>query len=317
MRHGLKITAFMAFLALAGCDKGAPAEEAKKDGPEGPGIALSTDEVEALGITTATVAAARYRGEIRGYGVVLALDAIAQSDADILSAQAAAAQSQAAAARAQSLSTGEDAAVSREVAETAQAKAAVDQTALLLARRKSEAAFGHGGPLSGPQRSAIMARLTSGRSVLVRVTFPIGAIGNGRPTSVRLTRLGNTAQSWTADRVWEAPADATLPGRSFYALIDGSGLTQNEHVTASVPTGPAMPGITIPSRAVLLGESETWVYQEIKANTFLRTRIDISRPTADGYFLSPDSGLKPGQKIVTTGAGLLLAREINPSTEAE
>lgn len=313
----LHVTALLALLALASCDKGAPAEEAKTESPEGPGIALSADEVGALGITTSPVVAAQYRREIRGYGVVMALDAIAQSDADILSAQASAAQSQAAAARAQSLSTGEDAAVSREVAEAAQAKAAADQTALMLARRKSEAAFGHGAPLSGPQRAAIMARLTSGRSVLVRVTFPIGALSNGRPAGVRITRLGNAAQSWTADSVWEAPADAAVPGRSFYALIDGSSLTQNEHVTASVPSGPAMPGLTIPTRAVLLGESETWVYQEIKANTFLRTRIDISRPTADGYFLSPDSGLKPGQKIVTTGAGLLLAREINPNTEAE
>lgn len=317
MRHALKCATFMAFLALAGCDKGTPAEETKKESPEGPGIALTQEEVEALGITTAPVMSAQYRREISGYGVVMALEAIAQSDADILSAQAAAAQSQAAAARAQSLSTGEDAAVSREVAETAQAKAAADQTALMLARRKSEAVFGHGAPFSGPQRSAIMTRLTSGRSVLVRVTFPVGVMGNGQPAGVRIARLGTARQSWTAESVWEAPADAAVPGRSYYAIIDGSGLAQNEHVTATVPTGPATTGITIPSRAVLLGESETWVYQEIKANTFLRTRVEISRPTADGYFLPPDSGLKPGQKVVTTGAGLLLAREINPSTEAE
>jgi hypothetical protein len=29
------------------------------------------------------------------------------------------------------------------------------------------------------------------------------------------------------------------------------------------------------------------------------------------------SGIAPGDKIVTSAAGLLLAREINPSTEAE
>ena len=311
----LKIAALTALLALGACSK--PTEEAKKEEAESPGIALSAEEVKSLGIATVTVAAAQYRREISGYGVVTALDAVAQSDADIVTAQAAAAQSQAAATRARSLSTGEDAAVSREVAETAQAKAAADQAALALARRKSESAFGYGAPLSGGQRSAIMAQLASGHSVLVRVTFPIGVLGNTRPASLRIARLGSAAQSWTASSVWDAPAEATVPGRSFYALVESSDLAQNEHVTAAVPMGAAMTGVAVPATALLLGESEAWVYQETKPNTFLRTRIDVSRPMGESYFLPDGAGLKPGQKVVTAGAGLLMAREINPSAKAE
>jgi hypothetical protein len=36
---------------------------------------------------------------------------------------------------------------------------------------------------------------------------------------------------------------------------------------------------------------------------------------ADGYFVK--DAIKPGDLIVTTAAGLLLARQANPSSEAE
>jgi hypothetical protein len=42
--------------------------------------------------------------------------------------------------------------------------------------------------------------------------------------------------------------------------------------------------------------------------------VDISRPLDDGYFVD---NVKPGDKVVVDGAGLLMAREINPSTAAE
>ena len=38
-------------------------------------------------------------------------------------------------------------------------------------------------------------------------------------------------------------------------------------------------------------------------------------PTDDGYFVN--EGIAPGAQVVTASAGLLLARETNPGTEAE
>jgi hypothetical protein len=248
---------------------------------------------------------------------VTALDSIAQSDADVLTAQAAATQSQAAAARAQSLATGEEAAVSREVVETAQSKAAADQAALALARRKAEAAFGRNAPWrDAASRQAMMARLASGRTVLVRVTFPLGTMGNETPDSLQIARLGANAKSWTAGTVWEAPADPALPGRGFYALLDGSDLAQNERVTATIPVGAAQAGATVPAAALVYGESEAWVYVQTKPGTYLRTPVDPGKALGGGYFVPDGAGIRAGQPIVTNGAGLLLARETNPSTEA-
>ena len=256
--------------------------------------------------------AAQFTGRIAGYGVVTALDTIAQADSDFLTAQAAAAQSHAAALRARSLSTGEEAAVSREVAEAAQSKAAADAAALALARRKTEAAFGLRSPWrDAASRQAVMQRLASGAEVLVRATFP--ATGGAAPKTVEISRMGSDGKTWTAHTVWDAPADAAVPGRSFYVLLDGSDLAQNERVTAAIPTGAPAPGATVPAKALVFGESEAWVYVQTAPRTFLRTKVDTNRPLGDGYFVD---NIKAGDKIVVGGAGLLLAHEVNPSTEA-
>ena len=312
-----RVIAALAFLLLSACSKSDEAAK-KEDADAGPGIALNAEETKSLGIATATAQAASWRREITGFGVVTALDSVAQADADMVTASATAAQSAAAAARAKSLGTGEEAAVSREVVEMAQSKAAADAAALALARRKADSAFGMHAPWQGAgERAAIVARLASGKTVLVRITFPIGSIGNTTPGSLKLTRLGAGAQSWTAGKIWDAPADPALPGRAFYALVDGSDLAQNEHVTAALPVGPAETGVLVPASALVFGDSETWAYVEDKPHHFLRAGVDISKPVGEGYFLKAGGGIAAGQNVVTGGAGLLMAHEINPSSAAE
>jgi hypothetical protein len=305
-------------LLLSACGKSDQPAEAEKQGAETPGVTLKAEEIKSLGITLQPATAAQFASRISGYGVVAALDIIAQADSEVQAAQAAAAQSQAAAARARSLATGEEAAISREQMEVAQSKAAGDAAALALARRKTEAAFGMRSPWRDTaSRQAVMRKLASGAVVLVRVTFP--ATGGAAPRTLEISRMGTDGKSWTARTIWDAPADAAVPGRSFYALLEGSDLAQNERVTAAIPTGTAQAGAKISAKAVVLGESEAWVYVQTAsgkdgAQTFLRTRVDISRPAGDGYFVT---SVKPGDRLVIDGAGLLLAREINPSTEVE
>ena len=304
-------------LLLAGCGKGAAPADKKDDADATPGIGLTAEQAKSAGIATVAAKAADYRNGVTGYGVVVALDTIAQADADTLTASAAAAQSAAAAARARSLATGDEAAVSKEVVEAADSKAAADQAALALARRKADAAFGIHAPWqNGAERATIMARLSSGKTVLVRVTFPAGLVGGAAPTALQISRMGANAKRWTARQIWDAPGDATVPGRSFYALVDGSDLAQNEHVIAAVPLGAAEAGVVVPAAALLLSDSGTWVYVQNGDNHFLRTPIDTSKPLGNGYFVANSSGIAPGQKIVTTGAGLLLSREVNPSSDA-
>jgi hypothetical protein len=309
-----KISVLCLLLALGACGK---QEAEKKEAAEKPetesGVSLKAEEIKSLGIATQPAQATSYRAAVSGYGVVVALDTFAQLDADVMTAQAAAAQSQAAANRARSLATGEEAAVSREVVETASAKAAADQASLMLARRKAEASLGRGAPSLGSVRT----RLASGGSVLVRATFPLGALGNEMPRQLRVTRLGTERQSWTARTVWEAPADPAFPGRGFYVLVDGSDLAQNEHVTVDVPVGAAVAGVIVPSDALVFGQNQAWAYAQKEPGKFERVPVDPAKALQGGYFVPDGTGIKAGQPMVVKGAGLLLARELNPSTEAE
>ena len=207
--------------------------------------------------------------------------------------------------------------MSREVVETAQSKATADQAALALARRKADAAFGLGAPWRDPAaRQAIMARLATGHTMLVRLTFPLGAIGSQTPQNLRIARLGPGPQSWRASAVWDSPADPAIPGRGFYALVDGSDLAPNEHVTATMPVGAAQNGVVVPASALVFGDSQAWAYVETKPGTFQRVAVDTGKPMGDGYFLADKAGVSPGKPVVTSGAGLLLAHELNPSTDA-
>lgn len=302
-------------LLLSACDK---KEEAKADEKEetAQGVTLSAEQIASLGITTSPAIASEHRGAIGGYGVVVPLDTIAQSDAEFLTAQAAAVQSQSAADRARFLFTQEGAA-SRESMETTQSKAAADQAALALARRKAEATFGHGAPWEKGARGPIMRQLASGGAVLVRATFPMGTFEGQKPSSLTITRLGTNIRTWTATTIWEAPADPAFPGHGFYALVRGSDLAQNEHVGVAVPNGAPQSGVTIPAASVVFGENEAWVYTAREKGNFVRQRVSITSPQGEGYFLPASAGIKAGQALVVNGAGLLLAREQNPSTEAE
>jgi len=289
----MKKIVFALSLLLAACGPGA-APDKKEDKDAGPGVSLSAEEVKGLGIETAAASAARFQKEVTGYGIVTALDSIAQTDADFMTASAAASQSQAAAARARALGTGDEAAVSREVVEAAASKAAADQAALALARRKADAVFGIHAPWQNPaERAAIMARLASGKTILVHVTFPLGALGRAAPSAIKITRLGADGQSWMSAKVWDAPSDPAFPGRGFYALVDGSDLAQNEHVIAAIAAGASENGILVPASALLMGEGEASVYVETGGNHFVRTRIDIGKPMANGYFVRPGGGIAP------------------------
>lgn len=304
-------------LAVSGCGKSSPPEEAAKEKPQPQGhVVLTQEQLDSLGLKTVPAQASQFRSGISGYGVVLALDTIGQLDSDFLSAQAVAAQSQAAANRARYLFSVEGGAVSRESMEAAQSKAAADQAALALTRRKAEAVFGHNAPWEkNGSRQAIMARLAAGSSALVRVTFPLGSLTE-LPSALSVAHMGTGSRRWSASSVWEAPADPGFPGPGILALVDGSSLAQNDHVIATVPVGAPVDGVTVPATAIVYSEDRAWVYRQDAPRDFSRIPVNTAQGNDGGYFVPQSVGLRPGTPVVVDGAGLLLARERNPSTEA-
>jgi hypothetical protein len=277
----------------------------------GRAIALTASDVAHLGLRVTPLKPARYTPRVHGYGVVSDLTALATTDAAVETAAAAARQSQADVQRARALFA-QGGAVSKQSVDAAEKQAATDQAALLLAQRQEVVQFGPQLPWRGKNANASILRdLTSGNVVLVRATFPLDAISAAQPLEISVTHLSARQDpvGWTSKRIWSAPADPTIPGRSFFVLISKSDLQSGEHVLVASPIGPTVDGVQIPSDAVVLSEEKTWCYLQIAPGQFQRVQIDLSHPQGSGYFVNA----KPGLSVVVRGSGLLLARELGAS----
>lgn len=321
VRARLRSAALGACLVLlGGCHKAPPAggapeaerKEAAADKEAG-GVALSAEQVQKMGIATSAAQAASNTPEAAGYAMVMAHEALAQGVADLITAQAVEQQSRAALVRIEHLA-GTPGALPADAQEAATRQAAVDQASLALARQRLSALFGQHPPWKDTDRAPLES-VASGEIKLVRVTFPLGELEGGPPASVRLahlnaSRAGN--KSWKATTLWEAPADANVPGRSFFALLKGTDAGEGERLLAWTPIGAPEAGVLIPASAAIISNNKYWCYLERKPGVFTRVEIDTRQPLADGYFMS--KGIGVGDKIVTEAAGLLLARELNPGT---
>jgi hypothetical protein len=309
-------------LLLVGChkapaaptDRATPAEaDTKETAGAEEGVALKPEEVETMGIATTEAKTIQSAPEIQGFGVVLAHETIATSVAEIRTAIAAERQSHAALERTHRLA-GTPGAMPAETQETAERQAIADQAALELARQKLSSSFGLNPPWKKSDDNADLRSLASGESKLIHVTFPLGLLGDTDPSHIRLTRIDG-AQSWSSTAAWHAPADATVPGRSFFAILHASEVGEGDHLLAWTPVGETETGVLVPSAAAVISNGRFYCYVEEKPGTFVRTEFDPGRPTAQGYFVK--DGIAAGKQIVTHAAGQLLARETNPSKEPE
>lgn len=316
---GLCAAVCAALLSAGGCrqsapEAAAPAAAEEKGDSEAAGVTLKPQEIAQAGVESAPAVAAEHAPETTGYAVVMARDAIAQALAELTSAAAVEHQSRAALARDRSLA-GTPGAMATETQEAAERQAVVDHAALVLSERRLSATYGANAPWGDHYDSPLLASLAAGQSKLARVTFPLGALGS-TPATLRLSHLGESGgRSFESLSVWGAPADASIPGRSFFALLKGSEASEGERLLARAAVGAAEAGIIVPWSAVIISGGSYWCYIEAKPGVFTRREIDISSPTADGYFVR--AGIGPGTRIVTRSAGVLLAREINPSTAAD
>lgn len=322
-------------LGLSGCHRTVPADnaqdaetgqptskdKAQKESAEG-GVTLTSRQMQKMGIVTEAAKTIDYTAETAGFGAVIPHDTIATAVAELTTAQAAARQSHAALERARRL-IGTPGAMSADAVEAAARQSATDGAALALAEQRLSSVVGAGPPGGIAANGSVLQELANGKVKLLRATFPLGALKGTTPASLRAAHLdalspgiARPAAGWSLSPVWAAPADSTLPGRSFFALLRKSDAGEGERLLVWAPgAGPSQQGVVVPAASVVISEGKYWCYVEEKPGVFMRRQVNTDRPVADGYFVT--DGVAVGDKVVTTAAGLLLARETNPSTEAE
>jgi hypothetical protein len=279
-------------------------------------VSLKPEQVEKLGVETVEVRAVKHAAQARGFAVVITHDTIAQAVAELETATALEHQSQSAMARGQRLA-GTAGALPADTQETAERQVAVDQAALDLSRRRLSALLGSNPPWNGEEAAAHLSALASGRNKLVRVTFPLGSLGDTDPKFFNLTRMNATPVTphWETRTVWRAPADASVPGRSFFALLKSDDVGEGERLLASAPIGEAQDGVEVPASAAIISGGSYWCFVEERPGVFVRTAFDVNLPTVDGYFVR--EGMTAGGRVVTKGAGQLLAYLVNPAKDAD
>ena len=312
------LTGLLASGLLGGCTKSAHAPATAEPTAVRPGLKLTADEIAKLGVTLAPASPARYLGGIDGFAVVVGRDVIVQAVTDVITARAAAHQSHAALARIERLAgtAGADSAV---VGETAERQTVADDAAVQLAEAKASSVLGRQSPWTGPGGAGLVKALKAGRIDVIRVSFPLGGFPIDAPGRLRLNRLDHRsdASSWPASRIWPAPADASMPGRSYFAVIEHADLAEGERLLARATDAlspSARVGVLIPASAVVISADKYWCYTKDVNGTFTRIPVDVDRPQAGGYFVH--DGIGPGDLVVTSGAGLLLARDTGPAPDA-
>jgi len=157
-------------------------------------------------------------------------------------------------------------------------------------------------------------RLIHSQDLLVQLTLPYGArisappqnalvqLGEGKPISVRLVSQSSRT-------------DPRIQGRSFFYVATGAGgaLLPGMNVSAYLPVGAALKGVTVPASAVVWWQGKAWVYVQKDAEHFVRREITTDAPVTEGWFVA--RGFSAGSKLVVTGAQLLLSEEFRAQVQ--
>lgn len=262
-----------------------------------------------LGISITPLTAASLAAVTAGFARALDIGPLAAIDGEIRTARAAAAASAADAARLKDLAAQDQSASARSV-QLAVAQATVDRVRVDLALRRVALEFGPGlARLGDAARMALISDVAAGRAALLRIDVPgapaITGVSVGDPP-VPVLLLGRAAA-----------ADPRVQGLALLAILRGPGVPlapSGRQLPAIVGSSGRENGTVVPRAALLRQNGDVFVYVAV-GDRFERRLIPAGRPVADGWFTG--SGLKPGDRVVTGGAGTLLAAENGAAGEAE
>ena len=281
------------------------------------------------GIRTQTLVPARYRSQARAYGLVLdpqPLLALRAGYAAALGqlgvARAVATTSQREYERLRLLNR-DDQNVSIKTVQAAQgayqsAQARLAAALTNVANRQQTAITQWGSVLArwalhhptGP-----LTRLFNGQDALVLVTLPPGLAVPSMPTVVQVDN-GNMPAA-AATLVSASPqSDPSIQGETYFYLMPARGVRMGMRVAVDVPLmEQTRQGVMVPDSAVLWYADQAWIYLQINAEHFVRHRVSTQAPVRGGWF---ETDLRPGQRVVTQGAQLLLSQEMfAPSASGE
>jgi hypothetical protein len=154
------------------------------------------------------------------------------------------------------------------------------------------------------------APILKGDAVLLQVAGITPSEVFGRASTRLVVVSGQDQAKPAAHFVSAAPqADALLPGSTWLWTTTAHGLRLGSRIAVEAEgEGGTHPGFAIPETAVVWNEGQAWVYRQVDETRFARQAIDPSRPLPTGGYFEA-GGFKQGDRLVLTGAQLLLSEE--------
>jgi multidrug efflux system membrane fusion protein len=157
-------------------------------------------------------------------------------------------------------------------------------------------------------RSPEFSRLLNRQAVLLRITVPPG---DGIAAPIRIKIDANEKRRLPAQLVSPSPqSDPVIQGSAFIYRA-AAPLPSGTRIVAYLPTAKkGTPGMVVPADAIVWYGGQPWAYVQINAEQFARYPVAEQSPMQGGFFVT--QGFKADQRVVVSGAQLLLSEELKP-----
>jgi hypothetical protein len=312
---------------LAGCGKSdeKPADDSKTpaafsvqtDTNGNTVVTLSVETQKRIALEVAPVASSELAAQIAAFGTVLDPAPLLALHGELAADQAALDATRKVAQRARTLFS-ENENVSQKSVESAEVDEKNSRIKFDAASATLRLEWGDAiANLGETERGVLVDSLAGRRLALARVDLTPGESLSNLPARAIVSPASQ--DRWTAAQPisFATTIDPKTLGEGILLRLEQPDalLAPGAAVKAMLPiAGPPTLGILLPEAAVLHFGGRTWVYAQSGATNFVRREVSLDTLLPDGWFAT--NGPAPGDRIVTTGASLLLSQEQQPPPSA-
>jgi hypothetical protein len=287
-------------------------------------VSVSPESQKASGIETAGLKQARSTSAADVYGIVVSLQPLYEQRGRYLAAlaerralRAAAANSRGEYERLKRLFA-DDRNVSERAVQAAEAQWKSDEARVQGAEQSAESIRDEIRAAWGPAitewaidaEEPRFASLASQRAVIVQVAFPYDLQSSAGRAPLTIAPVAAQSTQFSARYLSPAPqTDASLPGATYFYLVEGQGLRSGMRIAGQLKLGSkAREGVAVPEAAVVWHGGRAWAYVRAEPTTFVRKPVSTSEEIGNAWFNA--DGFQPGDEVVVSGAQLLLSEEL-------
>ena len=269
-------------------------------------LTLDAETQKRIGLAVAPLSGAEHRPTRQGFGRVIDATSLSPLLNELALARTNQAASEKELARAKVLAAQSN--LSEKALLAAENTAGRDRLAVQATEDKLALAFGR--ELANRADLLQLSRsLASLEAALVRVDLSAGETLPTPAAKARLFAPANEAELFEAEFIGPATSiEPEFQGQAFLYLATQTKrrLAPGANLTAVLElSGNASPGVVVPRAAVVRSDGRGWTFVQTSDDTFTRREVALTRPTSDGWFVA--EGFKPGEKVVVTGAQVLLS----------